>query len=213
MVKRQWLSFYTVQPSKATHGGQIVQCWDAASKEGIHNDYSACVTALVCKRTVYILHVFRAKLNFPKLLLHVRRLAREWKADVLLVEDAASGTALIDALRSDPQHDVPSPIARPATTDKVTRLSGQTARIEAGDLLLPEEAPWRSDFEHELLGFPKAKHDDQVDALVHLLAWSAEQPTPIVNAGPEVFDYDSGSWSSDSSRSWEADDDCDDPWG
>lgn len=214
MVKRPWLQFYTLMPTKATHGGQIVQCWDAASKEGIHNDYSACVTALVCKRTVYILHVYRAKLNFPKLLKQVRRLAREWRADVLLVEDAASGTSLIEALRDDPHTNVPSPIPRPATTDKVTRLSGQTNRIEAGDMLLPEEAPWLAEFLHELLGFPKAKHDDQVDALVHLLAWSAEQPEPASNASPSFYNGMTDTWTGGeldmSGSEWSSDDD---PWG
>lgn len=173
MVKRHWLRYETSRPTRAD-GGQIVQSWDTASRQGIDNDSSACVTALVLKRKVHVLDVFRARLNFPKLLAHVRRLACEWEADVLLVEDAASGTSLIDALKGDPQPGVPTPIRRAATVDKRTRMSGQTARIEAGDLLLPVEASWLPAFQHELLGFPKAKHDDQVDALVHLLAWSGE---------------------------------------
>ena len=52
-------------------------------------------------------------------------------------------------------------------------MSGQTSRIEAGELIIPNEAPWLADFERELLGFPGSKHDDQVDALAQLLGWTA----------------------------------------
>jgi len=43
--------------------------------------------------------------------------------------------------------------------------------IEAGDLLLPIEAPWLPTFKAELLGFPSARHDDQVDAFSQLMNW------------------------------------------
>jgi hypothetical protein len=32
-------------------------------------------------------------------------------------------------------------------------------------LYVPTSAPWYAEFKSELLGFPAAKHDDQVDAL------------------------------------------------
>ena len=207
MVKRDWFRYYQDRPDRA-EGGQIVQSWDTATRDGIHNDYSACVTALVRGREVQVLDVFRAKLMFPQLLARVRRMAREWQADVLLIEDAATGQALIDELRNDPQDGVPTPIKRSATTDKVTRMSGQTARIQAGDFVLPAEASWLGGFLHELLGFPEIKHDDQVDALVHLLAWSGEHhDTPTPNVGPELIYPEF-----DTPYEYEYDPD-DDPWG
>ena len=47
----------------------------------------------------------------------------------------------------------------------------KSAMIEAGHLLLPAEAPWLAELRSELLGFPNARHDDQVDALSQLLAY------------------------------------------
>jgi predicted phage terminase large subunit-like protein len=38
--------------------------------------------------------------------------------------------------------------------DKETRLSAQSAKIEAGQLLLATNAPWLEDFKAELLAFP-----------------------------------------------------------
>ena len=45
------------------------------------------------------------------------------------------------------------------------RLMGQSALIEERRVWLPEEAPWLTDFLKEVLAFPNAKHDDQVDSL------------------------------------------------
>ena len=44
--------------------------------------------------------------------------------------------------------------------------------IEAGRVLLPAEAPWLDAFQEELLRFPQARHDDQVDSLSQFLAWA-----------------------------------------
>lgn len=43
--------------------------------------------------------------------------------------------------------------------------------IQAGQLLLLEETAWLAEFESELLGFPNARFDDQVDAVAQLLIW------------------------------------------
>ena len=169
-IKREWLRSYAKPPERQP-GDQIVQSWDTASKDGVFNDYSVCVTALVRKREIYVLDVYRAKLQFPELKRKVEQLARAWEADVLLIEDAASGQQLIQILRRENARDVPRPIACKPEGDKVTRFSAQSHVIEAGSLTLPETAAWRDDFVRELLGFPNLKHDDQVDALTQLLAW------------------------------------------
>jgi phage terminase large subunit-like protein len=63
------------------------------------------------------------------------------------------------------------PIPCQPAGDKVTRLSGVSARIERGEVHLPVSAPWLVDFLHELLAFPNGRHDDQADALSQLLTW------------------------------------------
>ena len=51
------------------------------------------------------------------------------------------------------------------------RMSAQSAKIEAGYVLLPERAPWLQDFQTEILQFPHGRHDDQVDSLSQFLMW------------------------------------------
>lgn len=174
-IKRDWLRSYRTSPEK-TAGDRIVQSWDTASKDGVFNDYSVCITVLIRKREIYVLDVYRAKLQFPELKRQVEVRARKWQATVLLIEDAASGQQLIQILRREEPHGVPRPIARKPEGDKVTRFAAQSHRIEAGALILPESAPWLGDLERELLGFPNLRHDDQVDALTQLLAWEGARP-------------------------------------
>jgi predicted phage terminase large subunit-like protein len=90
-------------------------------------------------------------------------------AQVVLIEDKGSGTHLIQDLRQD---GLIRPIAILPEGDKVTRMAAQTAKIEAGHVLLPEQASWLQDFQTEILQFPNGRHDDQVDSLSQFLAWA-----------------------------------------
>jgi len=96
----------------------------------------------------------------------------------------------------------------------VTRFAAQTPKIQAGDLILPKEAPWLASFLHEILGFPHARHDDQADALAHLLEWLGSRgPSEPPLAGPMIYDGETDEWSGDLPPGWNdpIDDDFD-PW-
>lgn len=49
--------------------------------------------------------------------------------------------------------------------DKAVRAQSIRGRMAMKGLYVPANAPWKADFVSELLSFPAAKHDDQVDAL------------------------------------------------
>jgi predicted phage terminase large subunit-like protein len=53
--------------------------------------------------------------------------------------------------------------------DKVMRMNEQTARIEAGSVSLPKQAPWLDEFRREILAFPDGRYSDQVDAFSQAL--------------------------------------------
>lgn len=131
--------------------------------------------------------MFRARLKFHLLKAKAIELGRAQNAKVLLIEDASSGTALIQSLRAEEPQGVPLPIARRPEGDKIARALNAAAMIQTGRLFLPERAHWLGDFTGELLGFPSSRHDDQVDALSQLLLWVQEKDTyrTPVNEGPE----------------------------
>lgn len=54
---------------------------------------------------------------------------------------------------------------------KTERLATQSAKIEAGQVFLPREAPWLDDFLAEIWAFPYGKNDDQVDSFSQFLMW------------------------------------------
>ena len=169
-IKVYWLKTYP--PSFVPElPGIIVQSWDTANKDNPRADYSVCTTAHVRGREVRILHVFRAKLDFPELKHMAIHLAREYRAGVLLIEDQASGTQLLSTLRSEQPRGVPSPIGRRPEGNKVSRMEGVSAQVEAGDLMLPEDASWLAEFKSELCAFPHGKNDDQADSLSQLMIW------------------------------------------
>ena len=170
VIKAEWLREY--DPALLDHSdGIIVQSWDTAIKDEDRHDWSVAITALVRRRQVYVLDVWRQKVEFPGLWKAVQRLARDWHPSGLLIEDAGNGTALVQRLHNEKPGGVPSPIARRPKLDKRSRLDAASSMIEAGDLSLPSDALWLAAFKSELLGFPSARHDDQVDALSQLLNW------------------------------------------
>jgi predicted phage terminase large subunit-like protein len=62
-------------------------------------------------------------------------------------------------------------------------MVAQSAKIEAGHVYLPKDAPWLATFLRELLAFPNGANDDQVDSVSQFLIWMQKvvrQPIPIV---------------------------------
>jgi predicted phage terminase large subunit-like protein len=174
IVRRAWLKFYS-EKDKPDRFDQIVQSWDTANKVTELSDYSVCTTWGLKGQHMYLLNVFRRKMEFPELKRMVRELAANRRADVVLVEDKSSGTQLIQELRADGFSRVQ---AAPANNDdKVMRLRAQTAKIEGHFALFPQKKPWLDAYLLELTTFPNAKHDDQVDSTVNALAWSTQEAT------------------------------------
>lgn len=168
VFRRKWLRDYPA-PHIPQAGDRIIQSWDMANKTGDGNDWSVCITAAVRRSEVIIIDVFRDRLAFPDLKKKVIVLAAKYAPMKLLIEDAAAGTQMIQTLQAEQPRGIPLPIAIKADRDKYSRADRAAARVEAGALLLPASAPWRESLVGELLGFPAARHDDQVDALVQLM--------------------------------------------
>ena len=116
---------------------------DAASKSHELTDYSACVTALVCKDDIYILYVIKDRLDYPELKKKIISMRKHWKTDTFLIEDKGSGTGLI----ADPKSDGIRSIGIIHEADKVVRMSTCPAKIEDGSVLLPKDVPWMDDLE------------------------------------------------------------------
>ena len=109
----------------------------------------------------YLLDLVRAKLDYPGLRAEALRLAQQYQPWRILIEDTGVGTGLIADLCSGGHN----AIAVTPIGNKADRLRIQSAKFEAGRVLLPARAPWLSDLVAELLAFPSGRHDDQVDSV------------------------------------------------
>jgi predicted phage terminase large subunit-like protein len=171
-ILRQWFRWYTHPPVKQI-GDVIVQSWDTAIGIDDHNDYSVCTTWLKRKDDYYVLHVFRGRLDYPDLQRKVRNLAREFAADTILIERSGFGIALMQEFAYNRPGGMVRPMGIVPKGDKKDRLAIPAAKIQAGHVFLPVDAPWLADFLAEVLAFPNATHDDQIDTLSQFLNWAS----------------------------------------
>lgn len=188
IFKAAWLKSY--KDLDLADGGEIIQSWDTGIKTAEGNSFSVAITALLRERQVYIVDVWRGRLEFPDLKKKAIELALLHRAQTLLIEDKALGQPLIQSFRSEElPPGVPFPIPCQPHNDKRTRAEGVSSMVEAGQLLLPHEAHWLGEFKSELLSFPSGRYDDQVDALSQMLEWVRRgwsDPAPC-NPGPMLF--------------------------
>ena len=178
LIKREWFKRYHAPPQPAADL-RVVQSWDVATTTRQTSDYSVCTTWAMLEKTYYLLDVWRDRLEYPDLKRKVISLQELHGAGTVLIENVGLGLSLVQDLCADSPAGFPNPIGILPEGNKLTRMEAQTARIEAGQVVLPEDAPWLDVFLSELLAFPHGRHDDQVDSVSQFLAWA------LVNAHQE----------------------------
>jgi len=180
LVKAAWFKSYAVNERPAEFD-QIVQSWDTANKASELSDFSVCTSWGIKGKDLYLLHVLRRRMEYPELKRAVREQRDAFAASVVLIEDKASGTQLIQELVAESVHAV---TRYQPQADKIMRMHAQTAMIENGFVHLPNAAGWLAEYLHELTAFPKGKHDDQVDSTAQMLDWFKRAGSgPTTNAG------------------------------
>jgi predicted phage terminase large subunit-like protein len=138
MIQWSWFKFYT---GSLPAPDEILISWDTASKAAELSDYSVGTVWGRFDDRYALLDLIRGKYAYPELKRIVMGTLSKYPNAKILIEDAGSGTSLIQDLQSER---VPVRANRP-TGDKVVRMSAQTARIEEGGVFLPEAAPgWKT---------------------------------------------------------------------
>ncbi len=172
IIKSAWFGFYTELPVLTE---RYIYA-DTAQKTAERNDFSVfeCWGRGEDGR-LYLIDLIRGKWEAPDLKRHAIAFWRKHKAAdsfrmgelrELKVEDKASGTGLIQELRFPAMIPV---VGIERTKDKYTRVLDVLGYIESGMVLLPEDAPFTSDFLAECEAFSADDshlHDDQVDPMV-----------------------------------------------
>lgn len=171
IIRGEWFQSYDVPPPMKWRAVYV----DTAQKTGEHNDYTVMQEwGVGDDGKVYLLDMLRGKFEVPEL---ERRIPAFWAKcaargghagalRAMKIEDAASGTGLIQKLKRENRIPVQG-ITR--KKDKYTRLLDVLGYIEAGYVKIPANSQWLSDFLQECEAFSADgthAHDDQVDPMV-----------------------------------------------
>ena len=167
IVKLNWFRTYS-SSDRPEKFGQVVQSWDTATSVSELADYSVCTTWGIEQKNAYLLNVHRERLEYPDLKRRVRALSQRYSPKVILIEDKASGSQLLQDLKRD---GVQSLKAYQPNGDKILRLHTASSLVEGGFVHLPATADWLESYLQELASFPKGRKDDQVDSSSQFWDW------------------------------------------
>jgi predicted phage terminase large subunit-like protein len=176
-----WFGWYGegegCDPLPITYEYRII-CCDTAQKTAEHNDYSVFSCWGFWQGRIYLVDVFRDKLEAPELrTAFLNFISKHWGLNKtgnhgilrsVLVEDASSGSGLIQECG----RQIPLPITavrRGSGQNKLARAMDAAPQIKMGNVLLPIGESFVMDFVTECAQFTaddSHKHDDQVDTLM-----------------------------------------------
>lgn len=178
VIKRDYFQYYPTV--KKYNYKRILISADTAMKTKEYNDYSVFIAGgVTVDNKLHILDLIRGKWEAPDLEKQAVMFWNKFKRDAqtglccngMYIEDKASGTGLIQGLKS--KYGIPV-FGLKADTDKLTKVENILPYIEAGNVLLPESENYA--FVPELLNECEAfsrdmshLHYDQVDSLAYLV--------------------------------------------
>ena len=140
------------------------QTCDAAATEKESSDYFVLSTwAVTPDSDLLLMDMFREKAETTKHEEIMKAGLLRHKPSVQYVENATYGLALLQALVKKGYPVQPLK----ADKDKVSRARTMAARYEVGAVYHRLGAPWLTDYEDEMIAFPRGAHDDQVDTAAY----------------------------------------------
>ena len=181
LIKKRWIKWWeynepptcdfilqtydTAFSTKTTADFSVIQTWGIFSmydqdEEGKENYISNLI----------LLGNIKGRFEYPELRRMTQIMYKDYKPDVCIIEKKASGQSLIQDMR---RSGLPVMEYLP-DRDKVSRVYAASPMLETGRVWIPKNKKWADDLLEELIQFPNAAHDDQVDALTMAIHYMRE---------------------------------------
>ena len=166
ILKLEWLNFYTNQEGKMDLPHPPMEFKytffgvDLAVSEKETADYFVLAVVGVCKNGYWwILDIYRNKIAFPEQVAVIQRYTNMYHPTRVYIESVAYQAVMIQHM----QRFTTVPVLPKTTTkDKTTRMLGVSPFFESGKVKVRDDM---DDFVKEWIQFPKATHDDILDAV------------------------------------------------
>lgn len=177
VFKRDWFRYYGPgeDVEHIPDDAMYYQSCDVAVSTKDSADYFVIATVAKDKSgNLYIVDVYRDRLEGPDQPKVIAAKHREYpKSIYTLLETNAYQLSLFQSVMKE---GIPCKSFR-AIKDKESRARSAAAPFEAGKVFINKLALWKTAFEDEFTGFPRAAHDDQVDAISSIFEEIALRPT------------------------------------
>ena len=161
ILKVEWWKYYETAPEMLNWLISV----DAAFKDKETSDFT-CIQGWGKRNSdMYLLDLVNEHLDFPATIEKIKRMKLRFPRAVILVEDKANGSAIIQVLK----RTIPGVIAVNPEGGKVARVNAVSPAIESGNVWLPSKASWLSAFIDQCTSFPNGKKDDMVDTMSQAL--------------------------------------------
>lgn len=175
LIRRDMLRYWTARVGTGDHtwyelGDRLVdddQCWrfatfDPAFKKGKRNDYTSLgvwAVAPTSPTCLILLALHRIRVEHAEHAPLIEQVWQQWKPSWIGIEKQNATLSLWTEVQRR------GVVIRWLTPDKNKYARAETAAaITAAERLwLPRNAPWLPEYVEELVTFPVAKHDDQMD--------------------------------------------------
>lgn len=177
IFKNDWLRFWTPQDLPQSFDNAVIS-WDMTFKNTDGSDYVVGQAWGTKGPNFYLLDQVRGRWDFVQTLEAFRGMCNKHpKITRKLIEDKANGPAVISLVKKETSGIVPIT----PKDSKEARAYAISAFWEGGNVYLPPANvyPWVKEFLSELLSFPAAAHDDQVDAMTQAISYLMKNLRPI----------------------------------
>ena len=176
IIKRAWFKFYRELPWDVM---SYVIAGDYATSEKTTADYTVLGAAgRQGTNKIYFTNWFRKRMEFPEAVKETEKFFRDNpKAIKRKLEKKSNGVAVIQTLKAK----FTGIVEYEPKSDKLSRLNAVAPFIEAGNVYLPEGAPWVGEFLDEVCSFSGegSGHDDQVDVMTMILDEYVSMSVPL----------------------------------
>jgi predicted phage terminase large subunit-like protein len=165
LIKEKYLKTFSHQEKKFQ---KYYISIDTASNTQENNDYSVILIFAIENFNLYVVEVLRKKLEYSQLKNELLNYIKQYNPINILIENKGSGICLIQDFKRN--HNIKAINPKGSKEDRLLR---RLYFFEQEMVFLNKEMKEIEEFKRELISFPKVKHDDQLDALVQAIEFTA----------------------------------------